>query len=126
MKDIDWRFLFENYYRACTMFFFYMQKDIHIPQNPKVDYSIFKVVLDNSFPCGIKSDDLFSFFDSNDILVGAYPKHHKNITYYTSFAQSIYSMKICNDLSNRDLANAQTVKYGFEVLNEKLNLNAVT
>jgi hypothetical protein len=126
MNQIDWIFLFETYYKACTMFFFYMQKDIYIPQNQNIDYSIFKVVLDNSFPCGIKSDDLFSFFDENDILVGAYPKYHKNIIYYTSFAQSSYSIKICNDLYSRDLANIQTIKYGFEILNEKLERHDIS
>jgi hypothetical protein len=125
MKDIYWKSLFENYYRACAMFFFYMQKET-MPHNPKIDYSIFKYVLDKTFPCGIKSDDLFSFFDAHDILVGAYPKHKDNHIYYTSFAKSIYSMKICNDMSNRDLANCQTVKYGFEILNEKINRNDVT
>lgn len=93
-----------------------------MPESPKVDYSVFKYILEKCFPCGVKTDDLFSFFDEYDILLGSYPKYYENNLYFVAFAKSIHSMKIRNDLPNRNLANEKAVEYGFELLNEKLKL----
>ena len=114
----DWKILFENHKEACVTFFYWLIKE-PVPVKTGIDHSHIQSLILNNYPRGITIDDFFSFFDTNEILVGVYPKNRE---FFVAFAANDMTKLLCNDLENRFIANEWAVNKAFKLLNDKLNL----
>ncbi len=113
-NNFDWKHIYTQYEQVCVMLYYWLL-------NEKIPTDISGLTTPEQICRALEwtasAENLFLFFDKNEMLVGAYPI---SLNCFRAFAKSKTQGLFDNDSIDRQSANSRAIIQGFSLMDEML------